>query len=131
MAKLCSDRLVSPTGDGDAGAAGGRETGPRARQRPKTLHLLDADEGGFAVAVARCRPCSAERIPKRQPNAATHFTVYVDGLTTLTCSRHATMACRGGGFAIALGSFLEVLTAELDSAQLHDALRAANRSING
>jgi hypothetical protein len=79
----------------------------------------------------RCRPCSAERAAKRAANVATFFTAYVDGAVTLTCTRHAQMACRGGGFAIALGSFLEVMTADLTADQMHDALRSANRSLNG
>lgn len=75
-----------------------------------------------------CRACSIHREYKRTPNRATHFTVYVDGLATLTCSRHAQMAIGAGGFTIQLEAMPHVLTVELTTAELSDSLRQVARS---
>lgn len=53
-----------------------------------------------------CRTCiligSGEK--KRAPNVATYATTYVDGLSSLTCTMHAKMAAKAGGFAMPLPS---------------------------
>jgi hypothetical protein len=76
----------------------------------------------------RCRVCCTTHAVNRQPNRATHLTIYVDGLATLTCRRHAEMAARGGGFALELGSLAPVLHAPMSTAQLTEQLRFANRA---
>jgi hypothetical protein len=75
-----------------------------------------------------CRVCTVSREPRRRPNRATHLTVYVDGMTTLTCGRHALMAAKGGGFAIELSAVDGLVTWPLTTAQLYDRLRFASRA---
>lgn len=78
------------------------------------------------VGEPRCRVCAVDRAPGRQPNRATHLTVYIDGMTTLTCGRHALLAARGGGFAIELTTVDGLVTAPLSTAELVEKLRVAS-----
>ena len=73
-----------------------------------------------------CRPCVVDREPKRAPNRARFLTVFIDGMVTLTCERHATMAARAGGFALELVVVEAVLYEPLSTSQLFDLLRSAH-----
>lgn len=117
-------------GAAQRGTPSGRSSGRAApshdemRSRPMTEPI----EVATGQSMPRCRVCTVSPEPRRQPNRATHFTCYVDGLVTLTCGVHATQAAKGGGFAIELSAIDGLVTYPLSTPELWDQLRFATRS---